>query len=564
MTGSVFDYPAFRPFSLLLCLMASAILFASWLWWPQTQTWWHNADVAVFRALNGSLRDRLLWQQFWAVANNHFFDFLAVLLMLWLAFSYATAEHKRFVQERVSVLCTMAVVLAVALLATDVMDDSMRRSPTAALGDVVLLSEHIRWLQTKDIAYNSYPSDHATVLLAMAMMLWHFAGRRMGLIMLAAAVFFTFPRLIGGAHWFSDVFAGSVPLVLGLTSLFIHTPLHRAIIRLWMRLWQVPFFAALLEAGTFREAPLLVLKGCCMGAADIVPGVSGGTMAYILGIWHRLIAAIKSFDLGWLRLVLRLRLTEAVERAHLSFLAPLLLGIGLAVLTFTRFIPIPALLQAYPEPIYGLFFGLIAGSILLLLVESGAMIRRELGIFILGIAGGWLLVNMVPVETPETPWFVFLCGCIAISAMLLPGISGSFILLILGKYAYILGAVGSFDFSVILPFAAGCLVGLVLFSRGASWLLEHYHRACVIGITGILIGSLWVIWPFQQRLYTEVHDKPRLISSSPYLPEQLDGSQTWALVMMAIGLLCVWQLGRIAARRQLTAMNDEHTVSTKG
>lgn len=560
MRGSVFDLPAYRPLPLLLCLVFSALIFASWLYIPLTQSWLHSADATIFGTLNGTLEGRPIWQHYWAIANNHFFDFLSILLMLWLSFSYVVADERRYLGERVAVMLSIATIIAIASLTTNIMDNGHRASPTAAVDGAFRLSEHVTWLTTKDISYNSYPSDHATVLLMMTWLLWYFAGRRNGVIMLAAAVFFASPRLIGGAHWFTDMFAGALPLVLAVVGIFLFTPLKHMLVRLWMRLWSVPFFATLLDIGTHPQAPLLVAKGCCMGAADIVPGVSGGTMAYILGIWHRLIEAIKSFDLAWFKLLLSFKLTAALRHAHLHFVLPLVLGIALSVVTFTTFIPIPVILQTYPEPIYGLFFGLIAGSIVLLLMELGGQNLKDLCILALGVAAGWLLVNVVPVDTPETPWFVFLCGCIAISAMLLPGISGSFILLILGKYAYILGGIGALDFAIILPFLAGCATGLIAFSRAASWLLSHHHRASVLTITGILIGSLWMIWPFQHRVYAMVREKERLVGATPYWPEQLNDTGEIALALMVFGLLLVWQLGRMAARKQIVAAERHPAV----
>lgn len=550
MHGSVFDLPAFRPIPLLLTLVVSALIFASWHVFEPTIILWKSADISVFRTLNESLRGNVPWQHFWAIGNNHFFDFLSVLLMLWLSFRYIVAEERRYVPERVAVFLTIIITIGIASLITNVMDAGQRPSPTATLDNVFMLSEHITWLETKDISHNSYPSDHATVLLMMSLLLWHFAGRQAGLIMLTAAVFFTFPRLIGGAHWFTDIMAGSIPLSIAIVALSIYTPFHRAIIRGWMYLWRKPFFAACLDIGIHPEVPSLVAKGCCMGAADIVPGVSGGTMAYILGIWYRLIEAIKSFDLQFFKHILTLQLTAAITHAHLKFVIPLLFGIALAVVTFTKFIPIPMLIISHPEPIYGLFFGLIAGSIVLLLQETGKLSLKDTITLCAGVFLGWLLVNVVPVQTPETWWFVFFCGCIAISAMLLPGISGSFILLILGKYAYILGGLGNLDFTIILPFAMGCFVGLIAFSRAASWLLHHYYRLSVLTITGILVGSLWMIWPFQHRIYETVREKSRLISSTPIVPTELSPEGQLGIALMVIGFVTVIALGVIAARKQ--------------
>ena len=214
-----------------------------------------------------------------------------------------------------------------------------------------------------------------------------------------------------------------------------------------------------------------------MGSADIIPGVSGGTMALILGIYERLLNAIRSFDRAWLENMVRLRFSRALARNDLLFLIPLALGIIFAIVFFTRIIPLPTLIITHPELIYGFFFGLVLASIVVLMGEVHHYGAREVVITLAGVLLGFTIVNLVPVETPSSAWFIFLCGFIAISAMLLPGISGSFILLILGKYAYIINALGVFDVAVILAFGFGALSGLVVFSRTIVWLLNHYHQS---------------------------------------------------------------------------------------
>jgi len=285
---------------------------------------------------------------------------------------------------------------------------------------------------------------------------------------------------------------------------------------------------------------ILAAKGFCMGAADVVPGVSGGTMAFILGIYEQLIAAIRSFDTIWLQHILKRELKPTLQRPHFSFLIPLIIGIFCAVLFFTRVIPLPVLLHTHPEPIYGLFFGLIIGSVIALLPETGRFNASALFFLIIGTLLGWFIVNLVPVNTPDSAWFIFLSGMLAISAMLLPGISGSFILLILRKYDTILNAIGHFNFVVLIPFGLGALTGLVIFSRLLDWLLTYFYRATLLIIIGILIGSLWVIWPFQIRQYIQIHNKERLISSTPYWPEAFfNQSVIYALSMMLLGLALV-------------------------
>jgi len=304
----------------------------------------------------------------------------------------------------------------------------------------------------------------------------------------------------------------------------------------------------------FFYVPALVhaLKGFCMGSADIVPGVSGGTMALILGIYERLLNAIRSFDRAWLDDLLNLRFRRALERNDLVFLLPLLLGIVGALLFFTRVVPLPTLIVTEPELVYGLFFGLIAASIVILMGEVDRYGPREVVIAVAGAIIGFVIVNLVPVTTPDALWFIFLCGFVAISAMLLPGISGSFILLILGKYAYIIDALGNFDLPVIITFGVGMATGLIVFSRAVTWLLRHYHQSTLLLIKGILIGSLWLIWPFQDRTYAIVRGKEKLVGSSPMWPDAVDGTVVASLAWLAAGFVMVMGIHYLARRRSAT------------
>ena len=277
-------------------------------------------------------------------------------------------------------------------------------------------------------------------------------------------------------------------------------------------------------------------KGFCIGSADVVPGVSGGTMAFILGIYPQLINAIKSFDSCWLRSIFTLDIT-GIKRPHFSFIIPVGVGVVCALLFFTRVISLPGLIRTDPEIIYGLFFGLILGSIFFLYKHLDKPVQPVQMLYVLlGIGFGVFVVTLVPASTPDDSWFIFLFGAIAISAMILPGISGSFILLMMKKYAYIFDAIGNFEMAIILPFLAGIIVGIVLFSRFLSYVLFHFYMQTILFIGGLLLASLYVIWPFQARVYAIVRDKERLISSTPYIPEVFTSQAGYALLMVLIGL----------------------------
>jgi putative membrane protein len=289
----------------------------------------------------------------------------------------------------------------------------------------------------------------------------------------------------------------------------------------------------------------LVAKGFCVGSADVVPGVSGGTLAFILGIYPQLINAIKSFDSEWLRMIMSFNIKGIINRPHFGFLIPLGIGAVSALLFFTRVVPLPTLIRTQPEIIYGLFFGLVLGSIVILFRHLGlSLLLKRVLFLIVGIMFGGFVVTMVPESTPDDTWFIFLCGAVAISAMILPGISGSFILLMLKKYAYIFNAIGHFDFSIIIPFVFGIITGVIIFSRLLSYLLKRFYQQTILFITGLLIASLYVIWPFQTRLYEIIRDKERLVSSVPYIPEGISHQILISIVMMIIGLALVFVLDR--------------------
>lgn len=300
----------------------------------------------------------------------------------------------------------------------------------------------------------------------------------------------------------------------------------------------------------------LYLKGFAMGSADVVPGVSGGTMALITGIYTRLLDAIKSVDAQAVRLLLTLKWGAAFDRIHWRFLLVLLAGIFSAILFFTRVIPLPVLIHTHPVPIYGLFFGLVLGSVWTVGRDVGRFDRAAALFTLAGVAIGLRVVTLIPAETPDHPLFIFFAGAVAICAMVLPGISGSFILLILRKYEYVLGQVGLLGgpdtlsaLGVLIPFGLGILTGIALFTRFLSWLLHHYGKPTMAVLIGFMVGSLWVIWPWQERTYAMVRGEEKLVSSTPLLPEAVGGELFTGLATMVAGLALVLVLERMAARR---------------
>lgn len=263
---------------------------------------------------------------------------------------------------------------------------------------------------------------------------------------------------------------------------------------------------------TWKEGPVLGFKGFLMGAADVVPGVSGGTIALITGIYDRWIQAIRSFDTVALKRIGSGDAKGFIARVHWKFLFLLAIGLIVAILFFTRVVPLQVYMFTNPELVFGLFFGLIIGSVVMLLLEvkPGERTWKNIVPLTAGSVFGFWIVTLVPTDTPETFSFVFLSGAIAISALMLPGISGSYLLLIFRKYDYILTQLAGIGGSEtveslmnLLPFVLGLATGLILFSRILSWLLKKYHTLTLVFFTGFLIGSIHILWPFQERVYEE-------------------------------------------------------------
>lgn len=263
---------------------------------------------------------------------------------------------------------------------------------------------------------------------------------------------------------------------------------------------------------SWKETPWLALKGFLMGSADIIPGVSGGTMALITGIYDRLVHAIRSVDHRLLAALARLRLAEFFRLFHWKFLLILVGGILCAVYFFTRIVPLQLYMHTHPELIYGLFFGLILGSALLLLLEIDPAERSAMRLIplFLAAAAGLRIVTLVPADTPATFAFLFFSGMLSFTAMILPGISGSYILLLLGKYDYVLARLGEVGGAAtgsalwaLFPLFLGGVLGLLLFAGLLSWLLRRYHTVTMLILIGFLIGSLYAIWPYQERHFDE-------------------------------------------------------------
>jgi|TARA_Y100000310_G_scaffold288548_1_gene314262 putative membrane protein len=234
-----------------------------------------------------------------------------------------------------------------------------------------------------------------------------------------------------------------------------------------------------------------------MGAADIVPGVSGGTMAFILGIYEELISAIALFGTkAFWSDIARGKIHHAFTLPKWGFLISVGAGILFAAATLAA--PLEHVLETQPTSIWSFFFGLVFSSIFVVGARVKRWIPRRVVALIFGCLMAYVIVGLVPVQTPDAAWFLVLCGAIAICAMILPGISGAFLLVLLGKYEFVLSAVNNRDIGSIAYIGIGAVVGLIAFSQVLGWLFKRYHDLTVALLTGLMIGSLRKIWPWKE------------------------------------------------------------------
>lgn len=287
-----------------------------------------------------------------------------------------------------------------------------------------------------------------------------------------------------------------------------------------------------------------------MGVADVIPGVSGGTIAFITGIYDQLVESIRSFDVVFLRLLLRGEFAAAFEHVNFRFLAPLLFGIAVAIVSMARVMH--HFMSHYPVQTWSLFFGLIAASILVVGRQIRPFRPASMALVLCGALAIFWVVGLIPVQTPDDAWFIFLCGALAICAMILPGISGAFILLVLGKYHYVTAAVKnpfvSESLGTIAVFGLGCIVGITGFSRLLHWLLRHRRVATVSILTGFMLGAMRKIWPWKEVLETRmVGTREFVIREANILPRATDAEFWTALALMGAGFLAVMIIERACA-----------------
>ncbi len=305
-----------------------------------------------------------------------------------------------------------------------------------------------------------------------------------------------------------------------------------------------------MEKQTFAFYFKTALKGAAMGAANVIPGVSGGTIALITGIFERLINAIKSFDIKAVKLLFSGQLKDFAKHIDLYFLIALFTGVGVAIISLAKLFKF--LFEHYPIFIWAFFFGLVLASIYFV----GKSVKKWSVSSVISLIVGTAIAVTISVMTPasENSSFLYLiiCGVVAVCSMILPGLSGSFVLILLGNYQLVMiNAVSDFNAKVLFPVVLGAGVGLVAFSHVLSWLLKKFHNQTIAMLTGFITGSLGILWPWKEPITKQFGEKIKTVGYDYYTPE-MNSEFYLAVFFIILGIASIVATEFFANKKQIT------------
>lgn len=300
----------------------------------------------------------------------------------------------------------------------------------------------------------------------------------------------------------------------------------------------------------------LLLKGMGMGAANVVPGVSGGTIALITGIFEKLIDSIKSFNLTALNLILHGKFRQFASHVNLNFLLAVFAGVFVSIVSMARVFGY--LLEHHPVHIMAFFFGLILASIYYVGKTIDKWKLPVMVSFIAGTIVAVMLSILEPAQENSSIWYLFICGIVATCSMILPGLSGSFVLILMGNYQLVMiDAVNAMNLKILLPVVVGAAAGLLLFSNLLSWLYKKYRNITIALLTGFILGSLGIIWPWKTEIPAKNELGEILTKNGEtiiegyqwFFPQQLNTDVVLAVVFMLVGILVIWATETLATQK---------------
>jgi len=293
-----------------------------------------------------------------------------------------------------------------------------------------------------------------------------------------------------------------------------------------------------------KEYLVIMLKGMAMGIANVIPGVSGGTIALITGIFERLINAIKSFDLVAVKLLLKGKIKEFFNYTDLGFLIAVFLGVGIAIILVAKIFEF--LFEQYPVFIWSFFFGLILASIYFVGKTIEKWSFSVIVTFVIGTSIAMLFTFLTPATENDGFLYLVLCGVVAICSMILPGLSGSFVLILLGNYQLVaIDAINNFRMDVLVPVGIGAVGGLIAFSHVLSWLFKKFKDQTIGALTGFILGSLGIIWPWKTAIEQTFGEKVKVVGYDFFLP-QMNLEFFIAIAIMTVGIISIWLMERSA------------------
>lgn len=288
------------------------------------------------------------------------------------------------------------------------------------------------------------------------------------------------------------------------------------------------------------------IKGMAMGAANVIPGVSGGTIALITGIFERLINSIKSFNITALRLLFKGDFKGFAKHTDLAFIVTLFSGVAVSILSLARLFDF--LFIHYPVYIWSFFFGLILASVFFVGKTVVRWTWAVILIFIIGFAAALTITFLTPATQDESFFYLIICGVIAACSMILPGLSGSFVLILMGNYQLVMiDAINQLRFDILIPIVMGAFVGLLGFSYLLSWVFKRYRDQTIAILTGFIFGSLGIIWPWKNEIIQHFGDKEKVIGYDWILPE-INLQFGIAIGIMIGGVLSIWLMERMAKK----------------
>ncbi|NLA25124.1 MAG: DUF368 domain-containing protein [Bacteroidales bacterium] len=285
-----------------------------------------------------------------------------------------------------------------------------------------------------------------------------------------------------------------------------------------------------------------------MGAANVIPGVSGGTIAFITGFFERLINAIKSFNLTALKLLFKGKFKAFLKHIDFYFLLWLFLGIAIAIVSVAKLFEY--LFEHYPIYLWSFFFGLVLASIVSVTIKIKKWSFSVILTYIIGTAIAVSISFLTPASQNDALWYLLLCGVVAVCSMILPGVSGSFVLILMGNYELVMiEAVTQFRLDILIPVIIGGGLGLIALSNFLSWVFKKFHDQTIAGISGFILGSLLIIWPWKSVKTELFGDIEKTVGYNWHLPE-INAEMFIAISIIIVGILCVWVMERAASKKE--------------